>query len=113
MKKKPKAYKRSKRKEQVVLQLRIWHDNGYATEATSYKLAKALEIEPTQRFREMLAEMCNEGVLVRTPMNKTGRLPGWFYALSPSRVHYHEKYSKRRVNVKRKGVISAQLEMWQ
>jgi len=112
MKKKPKAYKRSKRKEQVVLQLRIWFDNGYATEATSYKLAKALDIEPTQRFRDMLNEMVTEGSLVRAPMNKTGRLPGWFYALSQPREYYHEKYSKRRIAVKHKGVVSAQLEMW-
>lgn len=111
MKKKPKAYKRAVRKEQVRMQLRVWLDNGYATEATSYKLAKALELDPSQKFRDLLNEMVAEGDLVRHPMNKTGRLPGWFYALSDARV-LSRVVLKRRVNVKRKGVVSAQLEMW-
>lgn len=111
MKGKPRAYKRSVRKQQVIKQLRIWIENGYATEATSYKLAKALDLRPAQTFRDILNEMVAEGDLVRRPMDKTGRLPGWFYALSDART-LSRVVLKRRVNVKRKGVVSAQLEMW-
>lgn len=103
-------YTRQKRKQQILKQLRIWNENGYATEATSYKLAKALDLVPAQTFRDLLNEMVAEGDLARTPMDKSGRLPGWFYSLVIKTL-ITEKYGKRRVNVKRRGEVVGSLEV--
>lgn len=111
MVKKPKAYKRSKRKEQIIKQFRIWYENGYASEATSYKLAQALELTPQQRFRDLLNEMVLEGDLTVTERDQSGRYTTRFYSLSPSLISYHEKYGKRRIIVKHKGVERGQLEL--
>jgi len=110
MVKQVRAYKRSARKQQVIKQLRIWHENGYATQATSYKLAKALDMRPTQRFRDILNEMVAEGDLLCVEANPSGRFPTKFYLLATSPL-ITEKYSRRHISVKSRGVAVGQLEM--
>lgn len=105
------AYKRSQRKQQVLLQLRIWHENGYATQATSYKLAKALDMRPTQTFRDILNEMVAEGDLLCVEARPSGRFPTKFYLLAISPT-YHGVIHRRRVSVKKRGVAVGQLEMF-
>lgn len=102
------SYKRSKRKEQVLLQLRIWYENGYVTQATSYKLAKALDIRPAQTFRDILNEMVAEGDLLVVEARPSGRFPTKFYLLATPPI-ITEKYSRRSVSVKSKGVPVGQL----
>lgn len=110
MKRKPKAYKRSARKQQILKTLRIWHENGIATQATSYKLAKALELEPSPHFRSILNEMVEDGDLVRVSDDPPGRWETFFYLLSEKRL-ITEKYGKRRIVVKRKGAVVGQMEL--
>lgn len=105
------AYRRSVRKQQVVKQLRIWHDNGYATEATSYKLAKALDIRPTQRFRDILNEMVTDGDLKCVERVRAGRWVTKFYLLADWHL-ITEKFSRRHITVKNRGVAVGQLELF-
>jgi len=111
MVKQVRAYKRSARKQQVIKQLRIWYENGYATEATSYKLAKALDVRPSQKFRDILNEMVAEGDLMCVEANPSGRFPTKFYLLVESRL-IAEKFSRRHISVKSRGQAVGQLEMF-
>jgi DNA-binding IclR family transcriptional regulator len=106
------AYRRSARKQQIIKQLRIWHENGYAKEATSYKLAKALDVRPSQKFRDILNEMVAEGYLECVERDQTGRMTTRFYLLASSQL-ITEKYSHRHISVKSRGVAVGQLEMFQ
>jgi hypothetical protein len=110
MKRKPKAYRRSKRKEQVLLQLRIWHENGHAKQATSYKLAKALDITPSPHFRDILNEMVADGDLLVVEAQPSGRYPTKFYLLA-NPVLITKKYSRRHISVKSRGQNVGQLEL--
>lgn len=105
------AYRRSVRKQQVIKQLKIWRQNGYANAATSYKLAKALDIRPAQTFRDILNEMVAEGDLECEEMELSGRYPAKFYLLAEKHV-ITEKYSLRHISVRSRGVNIAQLEMF-
>jgi len=105
------AYRRSVRKQQIIKQLSIWHQNGYATEATSYKLAKALDMRPTQRLRDILNEMVDEGDLYCQERIINGRFPTKFYLLVETRL-ITEKYHRRHISVKSRGVAVGQLEMF-
>lgn len=108
---KPRAYKRSVRKRQVIQQLKIWRQDGYATEATSYRLAKALDIRPAQTFRDILNEMVVEGDLLVVERDKIGRWATKFYLLAEKHV-ITEKFSRRSISVRRRGEIVGQMEMF-
>ena len=108
MKRKPKAYRRSKRKEQVITQLRIWYENGYAKQATSYKLAKALDMVASQHFIDILNEMVAEGDLLVVEAQPSGRYPTKFYLLVEKHI-ITEKFSRRSISVKKRGVAVGQL----
>lgn len=111
MAKQPRAYKRSDRKQQVLKQLGIWRESGYATEATSYKLAKALDMRSSQHLLSILNEMVEDGSLVREMREQSGRMPTFFFAISDSFNHYHEKSFFRRIAIKKRGVVAGQMEM--
>lgn len=102
------AYRRSQRKQQVLKQLRIWFENGYANQVTSYRLAKALDIRPSQKFRDILNEMVAEGDLLCVEARPSGRYPTKFYLLASSPI-ITEKFSRRRISVKSRGVAVGQL----
>lgn len=105
------AYKRSERKQQVIKQLRIWYENGYANQATSYRLAKALDIRPAQTFRDILNEMVAEGDLLCVEAHPSGRFPTRFYLLTEKHI-ITEKYSHRHISVRSRGRAVGQLEMF-
>jgi len=111
MAKKQKAYRRSVRKQQIITQLRIWHQNGYATEATSYRLAKALEMNSAQHLQGILMEMVKEGDLWCYEANRSGRWKTYFYLLAEKHL-ITEKFSRRHISVKSRGVAVGQLEMF-
>ena len=112
MAKQIRAYKRSARKRQVIKQLQVWKENGFATEATSYKLAGALDMRPSQTFRDILNEMVDEGQLARTFREDIpGRMPTFFYSLVDG-AYYHELFSRRHIAVRSRGVAVGQLEMF-
>jgi len=106
------AYKRSVRKQQIIKQMRIWHENQHAYSATSYKLAKALDIRPSQKFRDILNEMVAEGDLRCEEASPPGRFQTRFYLLTEKHI-ITEKYSHRHIRVNRRGQNVGQLEMFQ
>jgi hypothetical protein len=105
------AYRRSARKQQVIKQLCIWYQNGYATGATSYKLAKALGLRPSQKFRDILNEMVTDGDLECEVMELAGRWDAKFYLLTEKHL-ITEKFLRRRISVKSRGQAVGQLEMF-
>ena len=111
MKRKPKAYRRSVRKQQVIKQLMIWRENGYAIEATSYRLAKALEMNASPHFIDILNELVEEGALKAEIREQPGRYPTKFYSLGDAHI-ITSKFSRRHISVKSRGVAVGQLEMF-
>jgi len=111
MKRLPKAYSRAKRKEQVMRQFSIWINNGDATSKTMYRIARALGMSPTKHVQDILLEMVTEGSLTCEARDQKGRWTTRFFQVNQTSEHYHEKYGKRRIIVKHKGVISGQLEL--
>jgi len=105
------AYKRAQRKNQVIQQLLIWNENGYAKEVTSYKLAKALDLRPSQYFADILNEMVEEGDLERVCREQPGRWSTFFYYLS-SHLLSRRNVVKRTIAVKNRGQAVGQLEMF-
>lgn len=111
MAKRVRAYRRSARKQQIIKQLQIWYENGYAKEVTSPKLAKALDMVASQYFIDILNEMVTEGDLESREVHRPGRFPGKVYLLTESRL-ITEKYSRRHISVKSRGQAVGQLEMF-
>lgn len=111
MVRKRKAYRRAQRKLQVIEQLLIWHENGYATEATAYKLAGALDLTPSPHFAAILNEMVAEGDLERVCREQSGRWSTFFYYLSYQHLS-RRNVSRRRISVRSRGVAVGQLEMF-
>lgn len=111
MTKRIRAYRRSARKQQIIKTLQIWRENGYATEATSYKLAKALDMVVSANFIGILKEMVKDGDLQVVEREQPGRWVTKFYSLSQV-GHYHELFSRRHISVKRRGVVVGQMEMF-
>ena len=111
MKRQPKAYRRSKRKEQVINTLLILRQHENQTEATSYGLAKRLGMEPAQTFRDMLNEMVEEGDLNVVERDQTGRFRTRFYLLTEKHL-ITKKYHRRHISVRSRGVTVGQLEMF-
>ena len=111
MPKQIRAYRRSARKQQVIKQLMIWRENGYATEATMYRLAKALNLTPQTTFTSILNEMVDEGALKVEVREQPGRYPTKFYSLGDALI-ITGKVSRRHIAVKSRGVAVGQLEMF-
>lgn len=111
MAKRIRAYKRSARKQQVIKQLRVWRENEYAFQATSYRLAKALDLTPSPHFRDILNEMVMEGDLVVKWQGQAGRWDTAFYLLAEKHI-ITEKYSRRHISVKSRGRAVGQLELF-
>jgi len=105
------AYRRSARKQQIIKQLRIWHDNGYAKQASAYRLAKALDMRGIANVLNILYEMVDEGDLQTVYVSKPGRWPGNEFLLAEKHL-ITEKFSRRHISVKSRGVAIGQLEMF-
>lgn len=106
----PRAYSRGKRKQQVIKQLQIWYHNMYSNGATSYRLAKALDMRPSPHFRDILNEMVVEGDLVAVGIEKPGRWTTRMYLLAEKHL-ITEKYFRRHISVKSRGRAVGQLDM--
>lgn len=105
-----KALKRDDRKNQVVLQFAIWIQNDRAEHwATSYEIARALNVSASTHFRKILDEMVNDGLLVAEYRQQSGRWDARFYMLAPD-TYTPPKPRKIAINPGKKN--SAQLEMF-
>lgn len=111
MKRKPRQYSREKRKEQVLGQFGIWYSNGDTSPKTMQRIARALDLVPSYKVTQLLLEMETEGKLVSEMRDQSGRWTTRFFNVTPAFIHYHEKYGKRRIVVKRRGVETGQLEL--
>lgn len=111
MKRKPKAYSREKRKEQIVNQFRYWYSKGDDQPKTLNRIAKVLELEPTQHLRDILTEMELEGKLKVEIRDQSGRWTTRFYLLADLTL-ITEKSLRRKITVQKRGVAVGQLEMF-
>lgn len=111
MKRLPRAYSREDRKAQVLGQFGIWQANGDNEPKTMNRIAKALNMTPQQRVTDMLLELVAEGKLGFVEREKSGRWTARAY-YSVIKTLIAEKYGKRRIAVKHKGVERGQLELW-
>jgi hypothetical protein len=111
MKRIPRAYSREKRKAQIIGQFAIWHGNNDTEPKTMYRIAKALGMTPQGHVTDMLLELVDEGKLGFVEREKSGRWTARaYYSLLSTLIT--EKYGKRRIAVKHKGVERGQLELW-
>lgn len=110
MKRKPKQYSRSKRKEQIRLQFSVWHRNGYTEPKTLNRIAKAFNLEPSPHLRDILLEMVDEGDLTVEWREEPGKLVARVYSLVMTRL-ITEKFSRRHISVRSRGQAVGQLEL--
>jgi hypothetical protein len=109
MKYEQKAFKREVRKQQVIGQFNIWFHNGDTEPKTMHRIARALKMTPSTKFRDILDEMVMEGSLTVERREKSGRWTANNYLVIKSLIT--EKYGKRRFVVKHRGVSVDSVEM--
>jgi len=109
--KKPRAYSREKRKEQIRLQFSIWRRNGDTAPKTMPRIARALELVPSQHVADILNEMAQEGILNVEERDQAGRWTTKFYLLVEKHV-ITEKFSRRSIAVRSRGKNVGQLELF-
>lgn len=105
------SYRRAQRKQQIITLLKIWKQSGYAESATSYKIAKGLGMRPQQAILRLLYEMVDEGDLHKELVQRPGRWEGYEFLLTEKHV-ITEKFSRRHISLKKRGVVVGQLEMF-
>ena len=111
MKKLPRAYSREKRKEQIVGQFAIWQSKGDEEPKTMNRIAKALGMTPQQHVTDMLLELVEEGKLAFVEREKSGRWTARGY-YSVVRTLIAEKFLRRRITVRKRGVAVGQMDMF-
>lgn len=93
------------------MQFSVWHGNGDREPKTMNRIAKALGMIPSQNIQDMLLEMAEAGDLTVEIRDQSGRWTTKFYLLVESRI-ITEKFSRRHISIKSKGVPVGQLELW-
>lgn len=106
-----KAFSRAERKEQIIKQFGIWKDNQDTDPKTMNRIARALGMNPSQHVTDILLELCAEGKLTFEMRDKSGRWTARNFLLV-DKTSYHGVIEKRQVDVKIRGVIAGQLELW-
>jgi len=110
MKRKPRQYSREKRKEQVLGQFAVWYSKGDTEPKTMQRIARALDLVPSTKFRDLLLEMEAQGLLTVQIREKSGRWAArTYYPVVETLIT--EKYGRRRIVVKRRGMIADNLEV--
>lgn len=92
------------------MQFNVWWNNGDHDPKTMYRIAKALGMTPNARIYGMLDELIMEGYLTCEMRDQPGRWTTRFYYPVEEQL-ITEKYGKRRIVVKHKGVECGQLEL--
>lgn len=111
MKRLPRAYSREKRKEQIRMQFSVWRRNGDLEPKTMPRIAKALGLTPQKHVADILNEMVEAGDLTVEQHDRAGRWTTKFYLLVESRL-ITEKFHRRNISVKSRGVVVGQMEMF-
>ena len=110
MKYPPKAYSRDERKQQVIDQFNIWHRKGDTKPKTMSRIARALGMSPASTFRDLLLEMAVEGSLIVDPPGEAGSHTVRHYSLTKTLIA--EKFLRRTITVKKRGVAVGQLGLF-
>jgi len=111
MKYKQKAFSRAERKSQIMGQFAIWQSKGDNEVKTMTRIARSLDMSPSQHVTDMLLEMVNEGNLAFVEREKSGRWTARGY-YSVIRTLIAEKFLRRTISVSKRGVAVGQLEMF-
>jgi hypothetical protein len=77
--------------------------------ATSYEIARGLDMTPQSPFRKILNGMVDSGVLVSRKAHRPGRWQAVEYTLRPGTYRLP---SPHMVNLKVRGKQEGQLELW-
>jgi hypothetical protein len=110
MKRKPRQYSREKRKEQVLGQFAVWYSKGDTEPKTMQRIARALDLVPSTKFRDLLLEMEAQGLLTVQIREKSGRWTARAYypVITPLIT---EKSFRRQITLRKRGVAVGQLEL--
>lgn len=111
MKKKPRAYSREKRKEQIIGLFDEWSGKDDYEAKTMNAIAKALGMVASQHVTDMLLELCEEKKLGFVERKKFGRWDARGY-YSMIKTLITEKSFRRQITLRKRGVAVGQLEMF-
>ena len=111
MKRKPRAYKREKRKEQIINQFRIWYEKGDIEPKTMNRIAKALDMIPAQTVTDMLLELVDEGKLTFQVREKSGRWAARGFLLTDTTLITEKFFARRAISVRKRGQVVGQMEL--
>ena|SRR3990172_3840123 len=107
----PKAYSRSKRKAQILNTFKIWAQHNDLEPKPISKVANAIDMRRSPHLRDILMEMAEAGDLVQGWRDEEGKLGAFVYLLAEKHL-ITEKFSRRHISVKSRGVAVGQLEMF-
>jgi len=110
MKRLPRSYSREKRKAQIIGQFGIWYRNGDTEPKTMNRIAKALGMTPSPHVRDILLELVDDGKLAFVAREKSGRWTARGY-YPTKEILITEKYSRRSITLRKRGVAVGQLDM--
>lgn len=107
---KKRNFTRDETRIRVITQFALWAQRDrYMSWATSYKLAKALDLTPSSHFRSILADMVRDGSLIQREAPKSGRWMRFEYTLP---AHAYTLPKTRQIAFKAAGKVQEQLELW-
>lgn len=105
-------YSRAERKVQIKMTIALSIQRGNGDELTSYRIARAIGMKPSQHVTQILAEMVASGGLkCRMDSNRPGRWNTYWYSLPEGSV-YEMASKKRQISVKSNGKQVGQLELF-
>lgn len=106
----PRTYSRSKRKMQILNAFKIWAQHGNEPH-TIAQVGHAIGLRRSPHIRDILFEMAEDGDLVQGWRDEEGKLGAFVYLLAEKHL-IAEKFSRRHISVKSRGVAVGQLEMF-
>jgi len=107
----PKAYSRSKRKMQILNTFKIWAQHDDREPKAIATIGNALNMRSSPHLRDILYEMVESGDLVYRWRDEEGKLGAHVFLLAEKHL-ITEKFTRRHISVKSRGVAVGQLEMF-
>ena len=109
---KRKAFSRAERENMVITQIAIRIQNGGGNGMTTNQLAKALDVTPSTKFRNILLDMWRAGKLDARSIPHQG-VTGKAYVWSlPEGSYTPPRAQKRDIAINAKGKAVGQLSLW-
>jgi len=106
-----KSFSRSMRKMQILNTFKIWAQHEDLEPKPISKVADALNLNSSPHLRDILFEMVDAGDLEMRWRDEEGKLGAYVFLLTESHL-ITEKFSRRHISVKSRGVKVGQLELW-